>query len=334
MYQSFLPLKRALAVGAVLSTVALAPASIANTPRGSNGVYPGSESVPPSFPPKFQSDIVKILRGLRSGNPSQKAIADILESTGRLYRYNETVGELRATVSQPAVPPNEPGIEQESPGFVRLDLKRDGSVPGNVAARFARYVDTLGNQNGRYRIFGNDRRGVTRDIRVEILPKSDGQVELRFMSDSSAMKDASGKPKIESIIAPNSDVAAVLAGVLSGLDVANASSFTLETATKMVLSLGDTDLSLAEVQQLAQGLTESLIASEALFAGCGKDTSVLSCTNLNMNALRMAIQSYNKVVNETSGTALIALSKNPEFQTLGDTLRRVRATMTTQVVKP
>ncbi|MCU0548782.1 MAG: hypothetical protein MUC48_05490 [Leptolyngbya sp. Prado105] len=322
MDQTVVSLKRAFAIGAIL-LLSIAQPSLAHTPRGSNGLTPGSEIVPPSLPPQFTQDILRILQALRSGNPSQRTIAEILQSTGRLYRYNEAIGKLKATISQSAVPPNEPGIEPESLGLVRLDLQRDDSMPGSIAARFARYVNTLGNQNGQFRIFGNDRQGVSREMRVEILPKSEGQVELQFTS-----KDATGNPKTETILAPNADVAAVLAGLISALDLANASSFTLQAATKMVLSLGQINLTLAEIEQLSQSLTESLIATESMLAGCGE--SAVACTTLNMNGLKLAIQSYNRLVNETNGSALLALSKNPEFQILGNTLRQIRATLASQ----
>lgn len=352
MYQTFISLKYALAAGVFL-TLSIATPSLANTKRGSNGLNPGSEIAPPGrptlvpripiirvnrngevyldsrFEPRFNNEIAKILRELRSGNEKQIAIADILQSPGDLYRYYETVGELRATISEPAVPSNEPGIEIESPGVVRLDLKREGSLPGSIAARFSRYVDRLGTQRGQFRIFGNDRRGVTRDIRVSIQPRLDGQVELRFTSTSNAMKDAAGNSITETILAPNSKAASVLAGLLPALDVANASLLTMRAATSMVLSLDKVNLTSIEVQQLAQGLAETLLASEALFAGCGKDTGALTCTNLNVNALRVAIQSYNRLVEKANGATLLALSKNPEFQILGNTLRRARASLST-----
>jgi hypothetical protein len=328
MHQTLVSWKRALVMGAAF-TFAIASPSLAHTPPGSNGLTPGSEIAPPSFPPQFSREIISIFQALRSGNPTQQTIANILLSTGRLYRYNETIGKLRTVVSQVAVPSNEPGVEQESPGFVRLSLEGESTIPSKIATRFTRYVDTLGNQNGSFRIFGTDRQGVTRDLRVEILSKSEGRIELRFTSTSPALKDATGKPITETILAPNSKVAAVLAGVLSALDIANASPLTLQAAKSMVLSLGNTSLTSAEILQLSQGLSETLIASEAAFGGCG-EASALACTGFNMNALRGAIQSYNKVVNETNGAALLVLSQNPEFQTLGDILRRIRATLATR----
>lgn len=327
MHQTLVSWKRTLALGAVFTFAIVSP-SLAHTPPGSNGLTPGSGIVPPNLSPQSTREIISILQALRSGNPTQQTIANILVSTGRLYRYNETIGELRTVISQSAVPPNEPGVEQDAPGFVRFNLEGESSIPSQIATRFTRYVDTLGNQNGRFRIFGNDRQGVARDLRVEILSKSEGQVELRFTSTSPALKDATGKQITETILAPNSKVAAVLAGVLAALDIANASPLTLQAAKSMVLSLGNTSLTSAEILQLSQGLAEMLIASEAVFGGCG-ESSALACTGFNMNALRTAIQAYNKVVNETSGTALLALSQNPEFQTLGDILRRVRATLAT-----
>jgi hypothetical protein len=328
MHQTLVSWKRALVMGAAFTFVISSP-SLAHTPPGSNGLTPGSEIVPPSLPPQFSREIISIFQALRSGNPTQQTIAKILLSTGRLYRYNETIGKLRTVVSQAAVPSNEPGVEQESPGFVRLSLEGESSIPSKIATRFTRYVDTLGNQNGSFKIFGNDRQGVTRDLRVEILSKSEGQIELRFTSTSPALKDATGKPITQTILAPNSKVAAVLAGVLSALDIANASPLTLQAAKSMVLSLGNTSLTSAEILQLSQGLAETLIASETAFGGCG-EASALACTGFNLNALRGAIQSYNKVVNETNGAALLALSQNPEFQTLGDILRRIRATLATR----
>lgn len=357
MYQSFVSLKYALVAGVFL-TLSIAAPSLAHTPRGSNGQNQGSEIAPPGrptlvpripslrvnrdreiildprFTPRFNQDIAKILQDLRSGNQTQIAIADILQTPGELYRYYEVVGELRATISQPAVPPNEPGIEIESPGIVRLDLKRQGSMPGSIAARFSRYIDRLSTQSGEFRIFGNDRRGVSRDIQVKIQPRLDGQVELRFTSTSQAMKDAAGNPITETILAPSPKAASVLAGLLPALDVANASLPTIRAAINMVLSLDNVSLSSIEVQQLAQGLAETLLASEALFAGCGKDTSALTCTNLNVNALRVAIEAYNNLVKGANRDTLLALAKNSEFRTLGDTLRRARASISSVAANP
>jgi hypothetical protein len=336
-------------------TLSIASPISAHTPRGSN---PATDTPPPTRPirvpreprtnvrnnrlvldpqaqAQFNQNIASLLQQMRTGElqiprqsapaaATQLAIADILQSTGRLYRYNETIGELRATVSEPAIPPNEPGVTPERPGYVSMDLKREGSMPGSIASRFSRYVDHLGTQGGEFRIFGNDRLGVSRDIQVTITPRLDRQVELKFTSNSAAMKDAAGKPIIETILVPNAKIASVLAGILPALDAANASLTTMRAATSMIQSLGNLNLSSTEIQQLAQAFAEALIASEGVLSGCGSNAAGLTCTNLNIDALSVAIEGYNNIVLLTRADALVALSKNPEFQTLGEALRRAR----------
>lgn len=338
------------ALGAVL---AFTTPSAANTPRGTSGINTGSEVAPPTRPillprvrglqfdrggrliapppiqQRFNQNLVALVRDLRTGSLQipgatselQGSIADLLQTPPGIYRYMEVVGELRTIISQPAVPPNEPGVEIERPGFVRLDLKRQGSTPANIATRFSRYSANLGTRGGQFTIFGNDRQGVTRNIEVVLIPKLDRTMEVRFTSNSAALK---GTNEPLSFTAPNAQVASILAGVLPALDAANASLLTIQTAAKIVLSLGDLNLSALEIQQLAQGVSETLIASEGLLSGCGKETSALTCTDISVNSLAIAIRAYNDLVLKTRGSALIALSKNPEFQTLGAALRRAR----------
>ncbi|BAU09943.1 hypothetical protein LEP3755_04200 [Leptolyngbya sp. NIES-3755] len=328
-----------------LLTLSIALPSSANTPTGTPGYNPGSEVAPPSRPirfprvpglridrngnvvvpppiqQQFNQNIIALVRELRTGSDLDRAIADLLQSPPGIYRYMEVIGELRTIISQPAVPPTEPGVEIERPGFVRLDLKRQGSTPASIADRFSRYSANLNTQGGQFRIFGNDRQGVTRNIEVVLVPKLDRTMELRFTSNSNALKDSSGL----SFTAPNSRIAAILAGVLPALDAANASLPTMQTAAKIVLSLGNLNLSTVEIQQLAQGLAETLIASEGLLSGCGQDTAALTCTDVSVNSLAIAIRAYNDVVLKAPKPALIALSNNPEFRTLGKILRQARS---------
>ncbi|MBD2081715.1 hypothetical protein [Leptolyngbya sp. FACHB-17] len=296
MKQIAVLLKSTTVLGAIF-TLSIATPVAAHTPTGTPGYNPGSEKAPPSLP--------------QPGSPAGG-------------RFIEIIGELRAIVSQPAVPPNEPGVEVERPGFVRLDLKREGSTPASIAARFSRYVDRLNTQSGQFTIFGNDRLGVTRNIEVVLIPKLDRQVEIRFTSNSDALKGVDGKPIIQSFTAQNAKIAAILAGVLPALDAAKASLPTMQTAAKIVLSLGNLSLSSTEIQQLAQGLAESLIASEPLLAGCGSDIAAPTCTNISKNSLATAIRAYNNVVLTMREEVLVTLSNNSEFQTLGKVLRQSR----------
>ncbi|GAP93794.1 hypothetical protein [Leptolyngbya sp. NIES-2104] len=339
---------------AVLGAVfAFATPSAANTPRGTSGINTGSEVAPPTRPivfprvpglqidrgrliapppvqQRFNQNLIALVRDLRTGalqipgvsSVLQSSIADVLQTSPGIYRYMEVVGELRTIISQPAVPPTEPGVEVERPGFVRLDLKRQGSTPANIAARFSRYSANLGTRGGQFTIFGNDRQGITRNIEVVLIPKLDRTMEVRFTSNSAAFKSANGQ--LLSFTAPNAQVASILAGVLPALDAANASLLTMQTAAKIVLALGNVNLSTLEIQQLAQGVSETLIASEGLLSGCGKDAATLTCTDISVNSLAVAIRAYNDLVLRTQGSALTALSNNPEFQTLGAALRRAR----------
>lgn len=352
-------LNRLLALGAFLGVLS-ASAVEATTPRGSIGDNSGSEVAPINLSPRvlvpastnltrdrggnlvlvppaqesFNQQIAALVRDLRSGNlqirqgqlssESQLAIADSFQSRESFYRYMEVIGELRTIISEPAVPPGEAGVEAERPGFVRIDLKRAGSMPSSIAERFSKYVDYLNTRAGEYTVFGSDRVGVTRNIRVVLVPKLNRTVEVRFTSDLRASANPDGKPATQVFIAPNAKVAAVLAGVMTALDAASASATTLKTASAMVLSLGNISLSSLEIQQLSQALVESLLANEGMLAGCGKDVTGLTCTDLNIEALATAIRAYNQVVNRTSDRALIALANNSEFQGLGESLRRAR----------
>lgn len=339
-------LNSATLLGTILIVSIAAPIS-ANTPTGTPGYNPGSEVAPPARPirfprvpglridrngnlivpplvqQQFNQNVIALVKDLRTGTDLERSIADVLQAPPGIYRYMEVMGELRAVVSQPAVPPSEPGVEVERPGFVRLDLKRQGSTPASIADRFSRYSANLNTQGGQFRIFGNDRQGITRNIEVVLVPKLDRTMEVRFTSNSNALKGATGQPL--SFIAPNARIAAILSGVLPALDAANASLPTLQTAAKIVLSLGNLNLSTAEIQQLAQGLAETLIASEGLLSGCGQDTAALTCTDISVNSLAIAIRAYNAVVLSAPRSALIALSNNPEFRTLGKILRQARS---------
>lgn len=296
MKQIAVLLKSTTVLGGILALSIAAPTA-AHTPNGTPGYSPGSENVPSSRP------------------QSPPPVSD---------RFIEVIGELRAIVSQPAVPPNEPGVEVERPGFLRIDLKREGSTPASIAARFSRYVDRLNTQAGQFTIFGSDRFGVTRNIEVVLIPMLDRQVEIRFTSNSEALKGADGKSTIQTFIAPNAKIAAVLAGVLPALDAAKVSLPTMQTASKIVLSLGNFSLSSIEIQQLAQGIAESVIASEPLLAGCGTDVSAPTCREISKNSLAIAIRSYNDVVLTTRTEVLMVLSNNAEFQRLGEVLRQSR----------
>lgn len=296
MKQIDLLLKSTTVLGAIF-TLSIALPSIAHTPNGTSGYNPGSEKAPPSLP-----------------QPSPP-VSD---------RYIEVIGELKTIISQIAVPPNESGVEIERPGFLRIDLKREGSTPASIAARFSRYVDRLNTQAGQFTIFGSDRLGVTRNMEVVLIPKLDRQVEIRFTSNSDALKGADGNPTTQSFTAPNAKVAAVLAGVLPALDSAKVSLSTLQIAAQIVLSLGNLSLNSTEIQQLAQGLAEALISSEQLLVGCGTDTSALTCTNISTKSLTIAIRAYNDVVGKTNDEVLVALANNPQFQRLGEVLRRSR----------
>ncbi|MBE9008787.1 hypothetical protein IQ250_00985 [Pseudanabaenaceae cyanobacterium LEGE 13415] len=339
-------LNRATLLGVIFAVSIAAPIS-ANTPTGTPGYNPGSEVapstrpirlpripglridrngniiVPPPIQQRFNENVVVLIRDLRSGTDLQRAIADLLQSPPGIYRYMETIGELRTVISQPAVPLIEPGVEIERPGFVKLDLKRQGSTPASIAERFSRYSANLNTQGGQFRIFGNDRQGIPRNIEVVLVPKLDRTMEVRFISNSNALKGADSQQL--SFVAPNSRIAAILAGVLPALDAANASLLTMQTAAKIILSLGNLNLSTVEIQQLAQGLSETLIASEGLLSGCGKDVSALACTDISVNSLATAIRTYNEVVLRSRKEVLVALSNNPEFQTLGTFLRQARA---------
>lgn len=342
------------AVAALGAVLAFTTPSAANTPRGTSGINTGSEVAPstrPIFfplvrglqfdrsgqliaPPlvqqRFNQNLITLVRDLRTGSLQipgvsselQGSIADLLQTPPGIYRYMEVVGELRTTISQSAVPPSEPGLEIERPGFVRFDLKRQGSTPAGIAERFSRYSANLGTRGGQFTIFGNDRQGITRNIEVVLIPKLDRTMEVRFTSNSAALKGTNDQSL--SFTAPNAQVASILAGVLPALDAANASLLTMQTAVKIVLTLGNVNLSPLEIQQLAQGVSETLIASEGLLSGCGKDAATLTCTDISVNSLATAIRAYNDLVLKSPKSALIALANNPEFQTLGSVLRRAR----------
>ncbi|MBW4539139.1 MAG: hypothetical protein KME43_08315 [Myxacorys chilensis ATA2-1-KO14] len=293
--------KRVFALG--ISFVLLSSSLVnANTPRGTSGINTGSEVAPRNLTPR----------------------PDIPTSL-----YNEVIGELRAVFSERAVPPNELNVEPERPGFVRLDLKRAGSVPSNIVTRFTNYVLYLNAQPGQFNVFGSDRRGISRDVKFALIPRLNRQIEIRFMSTPGA--GSAGQPNSQTIIAPNAKVAAALVGVLTALDVSGSSLTSVKAAIAMLTSLGDVKLSNAEVIGLAQSLTETLIASDGLAAGCGG--RVETCTNLNVNQLSAAIRAYNQLVKKSNDPVLISLSNNAEFQALGANLRLLKAAIASKMAQ-
>lgn len=302
MMKATLFFSRLLALGTVLTLLGASGAQ-ANTPRGSAGITTGSEIAPIH---------------LRTGGD---------RGIGRDRLGMEVIGELRAIISEPAIPPREEGIEFERQGFYRIDLKRSGSTPVRIAERFSRYVDYLNSRAGEYTVFGSDRAGTSRNIRVVLKPLLNRTVKVEFTSDLRASGNPDGKPTTVTFLAPNPKVAAVLAGVLTALDASSASASTIKMASEIVLSLGNIQLTSLEIQQLSQALTETLLAGEGTFAGCGRDIAAENCNEVNRAALGMAIRAYNQVVRRSNVAALKALEKNPEFQTLGERLRRARGTL-------
>ncbi len=287
-----------LAVGTVLAI--FDPfAAIANTPRGTSGINTGSEVAPPR--PRIP-----------------------LPSSSN-YHHNETIGELRLIITERAIPPGEAGVQPERPGFVRIDLKREGSIPSSIAERLSAYINHLNAQRGEFTVFGSDRRGVNHNIQVTLTPKLNRQIEVRFKSDSKQGVKSTDR----SVTVPNIKAAAVLAGVLTALDAGNASGTTLDTATKMIVSLGNINLTRVEIQQLSQGIVETLLAGEGAFSGCGGNISVSDCKVIDYRALAAAIRAYNQIVMRSNDQVLAMLVSNSEFQTLGERLRQARSTVKT-----
>ncbi|MBW4422529.1 MAG: hypothetical protein KME13_25510 [Myxacorys californica WJT36-NPBG1] len=305
MNQPVASFKRVFALGISFVLVSSNLAN-ANTPRGTSGINTGSEVAPRNLTP-------------HPGIPTSL--------------YNEVIGELRAVLSERAVPPNEPNVQPERSGFVRLDLKRADSVPSNIVTRFTSYVLYLNAQPGQFDVFGSDLTGISRDVKFALIPKLNRQIEIRFISTSGAGKPGS-QPSTQTIIAPNAKVAAALVGVLTALDVSGASPTSVKAAIAMLTSLGDVKLSNPEVIGLAQSLTETLIASEGLAAGCGgRVGSSFTCPNLNVNQLSAAIRAYNQIVEKSNDPILISLSNNAEFQALGANLRLLKAEIAPKIAQ-
>jgi hypothetical protein len=236
---------------------------------------------------------------------------------------------LRVVAPERAIPPGETGIEFERPGFVRLDLRNAASTPNSIASRLATYVSYLNTQRGEFSITSSNLQRVSRNIDIVLVPKLNRQIEIRLTSERAGSKES--QPRVQTIVAPNPKTASILVGVLSALEVANASPTTLKVATAMITSLGTVDFGTidaarnSEGSQLAQAFVESLLASEGLLAGCGGESA--SCTKIDVNRVSIAIRAYNELVRKSNAQVLVALSNNPEFQTLGATLKGLRATI-------